>query len=248
MNAYESLAASYDALTYDVPYEKVLDFCKRLFLRFGCQPQTVLDLACGTGSLSVLFSREGCRVYGVDCAEQMLTAASEKTADMENPPFFILQKMQSLRLAEKVDAAVCCLDSINYLTKPKDVQKTFRRVFQSLNDGGVFIFDINSPHKLKGLDGQVFLDETEDVYCVWRCDFSEKKNICRYGIDIFERNGKTWDRTCEEHKEYAYTPQELTDYLRVAGFTKIELFGDRVLRQPKADEQRIYFAAKKEKP
>lgn len=247
MNAYQSLAASYDALTYDVPYEKVLQFCKRLFVRFGCKPRSVLDLACGTGSLSVLLSEEGFRVFGVDCAEQMLTEAAQKSADMENPPFFILQKMQNLHLAQPVDAAVCCLDSINYVTKPADVLKTFRRVYECLNAGGVFVFDINSPYKLRGLNGQVFLDETEDVYCVWRCDFSEKKRICHYGIDMFTFDGAAWQRSCEEHLEYAYTPEELTQYLREAGFSKIEVFGDRVLRAPKQDELRIWFAAKKEK-
>lgn len=247
MSAYETLAASYDGLTYDVPYEKVLQYCKRLFVRYGAKPQSVLDLACGTGSLAVLFAEENLRVYGVDCSEQMLTEAYEKSMQMENPPYWILQKMQNLRLAEPVDACVCCLDSINYLTKPKDVRKTFRRVYDSLTDGGVFIFDVNSPYKLRSLDDQVFLDENEDVYCVWRSTFSEKRNICTYGMDIFERNGDAWERSFEQHEEYAYTPEELCAYLREAGFTKIESFGDRVLRAPKQDELRIYFAAKKEK-
>ena len=246
MNAYASLAESYDALTYDVPYEKVLAFCKRLFARLGAKPKSVLDLACGTGSLAVLFAEEGYQVFGVDCAEQMLTAASEKSMEMQNPPFWILQKMQNLRLAQRVDAAVCCLDSLNYLTRPKDVQRTFSRVYDSLNDGGVFIFDINSPYKLKSLDGQVFLDETDDAYCVWRCSFSQKTNICRYGIDLFSRRGDVWERSWEEHEEYAYEPAQLCAFLREAGFTKIEVFGERVLRAPKEDALRIYFAAKKE--
>ena len=128
MSAYEALAASYDALTYDVPYAKILAFWQKLCKKYRCTPQTVLDLACGTGSLSVLLAQAGYGVIGADCSEQMLTEAAAKTQGMENAPFFIRQKMQNLRLPKPVDAVICCLDSLNYLTKPDDCRKTIRRV------------------------------------------------------------------------------------------------------------------------
>ena len=135
---------------------------------------------------------------------------------------------------------------MNYVTKPSDLQEAFRRVFAVLKPHGLFLFDINTPYKLRGLDGQVFLDETEDAYCVWRTEYSEKRRLCHYGIDLFQRDGDVWLRSQEEHTEYAYTPEELTGYLRVAGFRNIQVYGDRKLRAPRKDELRIWIAAEKE--
>ena len=187
-------------------------------------------------------------MLGVDCSEEMLTVASEKSMELAlpEPPFWICQKMQRLRLPYPVDAAVCCLDSVNYVTKPSDLQEALRRVFAALKPHGLFLFDINTPCKLEGMDGQVFLDETEDTYCVWRAEFSAKKRLCRYGIDLFRREGALWRRSREEHTEYAYTPEELTQYLTAAGFASVAIYGDHTLRAPEEHALRIYFAAEKE--
>ena len=247
VSAYESLAACYDELTYDIPYEKTLTFFERLCAREHVQPHSVLDLACGTGSLSLLLARRGYRVIGADLSSDMLAEAEQKAQALpENRPFFICQPMQRLRLAEPVDAVICALDSLNYVTKPADCRKTFRRVYDALTPGGLFVFDINTPAKLRGLDGQVFLDETDDTYCVWRTEYDEKKRLCYYGMDIFRLEGEHWQRSFEEHIEYAYEPAELQQWLAEAGFTRIRSYGDRVLRAPKEAEQRIYFSAKKE--
>ena len=247
MSCYEALASSYDGLTRDIPYEKYLRFFKKLLHRYGVKAKTVLDLACGTGSLSVLLARSGFQVLGADRSEDMLTVAAEKAMELEeNRPFFIAQPMQRLRLPQPVDACVCALDSINYVTKPQDVQKAFQRVFESLRPGGLFVFDINTPCKLEGLDAQVFLDETEDSYCVWRAEFDRRHQLCRYGMDLFQqRPDGAWERSFEEHVERAYTPQELTGWLTEAGFSQVEQFGDLRLEAPEEHEQRIFFAAKK---
>ena len=247
MSCYEALAASYDGLTRDIPYEKYLRFFKTLLRRHGVTATTVLDLACGTGSLSVLLAKHGYRVLGVDRSEEMLTVAAEKAMELEeNQPFFVAQPMQRLRIHEPVDACVCALDSINYVTKPQDVQKAFRCVYKSLRPGGLFVFDINTPYKLEGLDGQVFLDETEDSYCVWRAVYDKRHSLCRYGMDLFQQaNDGLWERSFEEHVERAYTPEELSQWLTDAGFAQVERFANLRLEAPKADELRIFFAAKK---
>ena len=95
------------------------------------------------------------------------------------------------------------------------------------------------------MDGQVFLDEDEDVYCVWRGEFDEETNICSYGMDLFQRQGGLWTRSFEEHQEYAYSAAQLVGYLKQAGFTRIEVFGDRRLDAPADGEQRIYLKARK---
>ena len=165
--------------------------------------------------------------------------------DMENPPRFVLQPLQELHLPVAVDLAVCALDSLDYITDPNDCKEAIRRVYKALNPGGIFIFDVNTPEKLRAMDGQVFLDEDDDVYCVWRGEFDEKTNICSYGMDLFQRRGKVWNRSFEEHQEYAYSADQLVSYLKAAGFTKIKVYGDRKLEAPRPGEQRIYLKARK---
>jgi len=247
MSSYEALAVSYDRLTDDVAYAEVLAYLEQLLQEKGKKPESVLDLACGTGSLSVLLAQRGYRVLGADLSEDMLAVAYEKSMHMEeNRPYFIHQSMQKLRLPYTVDCVVCCLDSLNYLTNPEDCRTAIRRVYQALSPGGIFLFDVNTPEKLRAMDGQVFLDEDDDVYCVWRASFSQEERICAYGMDIFQRIGPVWHRSEEEHLEYAYEPEELRSYLEEAGFTGITIYGDRSLQPPREGEQRIYFAACKE--
>ncbi len=247
MDAYNALAASYDRLTWDVDYAAVVAFYKAILRSENLRPRTAVDLACGTGSVAALLAEDGIRVTGVDMSEEMLTVACSKTAAMENPPRFVCQKLQQLCLPRGVDLAVCALDSINYITDPADCQAAMKRVYKALNPGGLFIFDINTPQKLRAMDGQVFLDEDDDVFCVWRGEFDENTNICSYGMDLFQRKGNVWERSFEEHREYAYSAQMLTDFLRQAGFTSIRVFGDRSMDQPGENDQRIYIKARKGK-
>ena len=146
-----------------------------------------------------------------------------------------------------MDLAVCALDGLDYILDPKDCENAICRVYKALNPGGIFIFDVNTPEKLRAMDGQVFLDEDEDVYCVWRGEFDEQTNICSYGMDLFQRHGDVWRRSFEEHQEYAYTVEQLTEFLRSAGFTHIRVYADGKLESPAAGEHRIYFSARKGK-
>ena len=247
MDAYKNLAASYDRLTNDVDYAATVDFYEQILAREGLKPRTCVDLACGTGSVTAILAERGYQVTGVDMSEEMLTEAAMKTMDMENPPVFSCQLLQQLRLPRAVDMAVCALDSLDYITDPADCAEAIRRAYRALNPGGIFIFDVNTPEKLRAMDGQVFLDEDDDVYCVWRGEFDEETNICSYGMDLFQREGKVWHRSFEEHREYAYSRAQLTGYLRAAGFTHIEVYADRLFEEPREGEQRIYFKARKGK-
>ena len=247
MGAYHALASSYDRLTNDVDYEAVVDFYRQILTAESLQPRTAVDLACGTGSVALLLAQSGMQVTAVDMSEEMLCIAAQKAQTLVTPPRFVCQKLQELCLPRGVDLAVCALDSLDYIIDPTDCQEAIRRVYRVLNPGGCFIFDVNTPEKLRAMDGQVFLDEDDDVYCVWRGEFHEAENICCYGMDLFQRQGNTWRRTFEEHREYAYSTQQLLQYLKVAGFTAIEVYGDRRFERPAPDEQRIYFKARKGK-
>lgn len=247
MSAYETLASAYDGLTSDIDYGKTLEFLEAILAQDLIRPQTVVDLACGTGSMSLLLAKKGYRVIGVDISEEMLTEAAFKASSLsENAPWFVRQSMDRLRLPVAADAVFCLLDSINYVTDPEKCRKTFRSVYKALTQRGVFLFDINTAFKLHSLDGQVFLDENSESYCVWRVDFDQEERICYYGIDLFRKKGSLWERSFEQHSEYAYEPEELVRWLREAGFTRVDLYGDCRMESPGEQEQRIYFAAYKE--
>ena len=245
MGAYEALAASYDRLTNDVEYEATVNVYEEILRQEGLKPRTAVDLACGTGSVAAILARRGLRVTAVDMSEEMLTVAQQKTAEMENPPRFLCQPLQRLWLDRGVDLAVCALDSLDYITNPADCAEAIRRIYKALNPGGIFIFDVNTPEKLRAMDGQVFLDEDDDVYCVWRGEFDASSNICSYGMDLFRREGEHWLRSFEEHREYAYSREQLEGFLRDAGFIHIRVYGDRTLAEPGDKELRMYFSARK---
>jgi len=247
MDAYHNLAVSYDRLTNDVDYGATVDFYYEILKREGLSPRSAVDLACGTGSVAVLLAQKELRVTAVDLSEEMLTVARQKAMTLENQPLFLCQNLKDLYLPRGVDLAVCALDSLDYITDPADCAEAIRRVYKVLNPGGIFIFDVNTPEKLRAMDGQVFLDEDEDVYCVWRGEFDEETNICSYGMDLFQRRGSLWERSFEEHREYAYSQEQLVGYLKNAGFTHIAVYGDRRFTAPEAGEQRIYIKARKGK-
>lgn len=245
MSSYKTLAGFYDQLTEDVAYEKRAAFVERLMGHSQVPVHTVLDLACGTGTMTCLLARRGYEMIAVDGSEDMLATAREKAAGLPGvQPLFLCQDMPHLDLYGTVEAGICCLDSINYLTRPQDVQRTFQRLGLFIQPGGVLVFDVLGPGYLQKLDGQVFLDEDEEVYCVWRAEFSKRSKICTYYMDIFARKeGDLWERSVECHRERSYSVDELKTWLEAAGFTKIRTYGDCRMSAPREDEGRIYFCA-----
>lgn len=244
---YGPLAACYDAMTTDVGYPQWADFLEKLFRRSGFPVHSVLDLACGTGTMACLLADRGYEVIGVDFSPDMLAQAMEKALDVsEERPIFLCQPMEKLDLYGTVDACVCLLDSVNHMTSPKRLQQAIQRVHLFLEPGGLFVFDIHTPAHLESLDGQVFLDETEGDFCVWRTEYAPRRRICTYDMDIFRREeGGLWSRGQETHEEFAYTPQELEDMLAAAGFVEIRQYGGLKLRPPVPGEDRIFFTARK---
>lgn len=245
---YGFLAPSYDALTRDVDYAGLCGYLERQFQRARCPVKTVLDLACGTGSLTWLLAERGYETIGVDLSGEMLAQARDKGgADFDGiAPLFLQQSMDKLDLYGTIDACVCCLDSVNYVTRPAMLRRAFQRVHTFLMPGGVFLFDARTPQALAAMDAQIFLDEDADTYCVWQGEFSSKRRICTYYMDIFRREaGESWSRGQEEHREYAYTQEELTEMLRFAGFSDIKCYGGRTRRAPRPEDDRVFFFARK---
>lgn len=245
MSSYGFLAGSYDALTQDVGYDALAGFLETLFARAKRPVRTVLDLACGTGTLTWLLAARGYETIGVDQSPEMLAQAAGKTGDGVRP-MFLCQPMQRLDLYGDIDACVCCLDSVNYVTNPATLLRAFDRVHTFLAPGGVFIFDVRTPEALAAMDGQVFTDEAADVFCHWRGDYDHRRRICAWAMDIFRREGALWRREHEEHRQFAYTASELTEMLAEVGFAHVRQFGNRKLRPPRDGEDRIFFFVRKD--
>ena len=160
MSSYDFLAGCYDRLTYDVDYSAWADYVEQQFAKHPLPGNTILDLACGTGSLTRELALRGYEMIGADQSPEMLAEATEKNRGIAPvEPIFLCQPMEKLDLYGTIDACVCCLDSVNYVTDPKKLARAFQRVCLFLMPGGMFLFDINTCEKLEGLDGQVFLDE-----------------------------------------------------------------------------------------
>ena len=240
---YGPLAARYDALTGDVPYEALETWYETAFAHSGRAVHTVLDLCCGTGTLSLLLAERGYEMICVDASEEMLSVFQQKLCELPEgvvAPMLLCQRAEELDLYDTVDAAVCSLDGVNYM-RPETLPEVFRRLHLFVAPGGMLVFDVNTAAKLAALDGQVFLDETEDTYCVWRTEYH--RGLCTYYMDLFRRRGDgAWRRSAEVHRQRAYSVEELTAWLAAAGFGDVRVYGDMRMRRPRADEQRVYIS------
>ena len=246
MDAYTVLARGYDRLTADVDYGRWADYVERHFRKLKRPVRRVVELACGTGSLACLLARRGYSVAAVDLSPDMLTVAEQKCRGLDVT--LLCQDMSRLDLPPgQTDAVICCLDSVNYITRPAALRRAFRRVYGALAPGGLFLFDVKTPATLEGADGQTYLDEDGGIYCVWRADWYPRRRVCAYGLDLFLQNEDgLWERGGEYHEEYAYTMDELDGFLREAGFRRVRQYGDKVMAAPKEGAQRVFFSAGKD--
>jgi SAM-dependent methyltransferase len=219
VSAYGGLAASYDALQSEVDYGALAESCVSLFALAERKVETVLDLACGTGSLLCVLAERGFETIGTDGSPDMLSVAAQKCAALPEGcvrPLLLGQSMQELDLYGTVDAAVCTLDGLNYLDADA-LRETLRRLRLFIAPGGVFIFDVNTLERFRSMDGRVFASESDDALSVWRCRFDGVE--CLIEMDVFARAGRLWSRAREEHVEFFHSPERLSGALREAGFS-----------------------------
>lgn len=240
MNSYGPLSRFYDTFTGDVPYDDFAGLYEKLLGLSAGDGGLLLDLCCGTGTLSLIFASRGYEVIGVDASPDMLAVATEKTEKGEYPvkPMFLCQEASELDLYGTVSGAFCALDAINYISSA-DLKELFRRLRLFIEPGGILAFDLHSPEHLRELHGETFVDETEDTLCLWRAFFDEEEAALFYGMDIFTRDGEKWNRFQEEHIEYAHDPAELCRMLEGAGFARCEIIKDGV----QCDMGRIFIRA-----
>lgn len=240
MNAYGPLAFWYDRLTLDIPYEVFVDFYEKEFSADGGEFKILLDLCCGTGTLTWLLAERGYEMIAADASPDMLMQAASKAAEVSVPPLFLCQDASALDLYGTVDAAVCSLDGMNYIPE-SELPEVFHRLHLFVRPGGILIFDIKTPEWFRSVDGSVSVDETEDMLCLWRAEFDTEENAICYGMDIFSKSGSLWRRDSEEHIEYAHSPERLAELLEIAGFENVRLCCDC----PQSDGGRLFITAKR---
>lgn len=248
MEQYSSLYCVYDELNESCDYDKLADFlCEVIKENEKTNTSLVLDLACGTGKLTFKLRERGYDMTAIDLSSGMLSVAHEYAVKNEiNDVLFLCQNMTEFELYGTVDACVCTLDSINYLTKLSDVKKCFSLVHNYLIPDGVFIFDINTPYRFKEIYGNNdFILENENSLCAWQNEYNEKSKICKFYLSIFKENQDgSYDRFDEIQKEKCYSKKQIEDALLECGFEIITVYGDTNKKVADNTDEKWYFVAK----
>lgn len=250
MAGYGDFAYYYDLLTENVDYESRCDYISTLLAENGVGKGILLDLACGTGTVSLIMSEKGYDVIGVDASEEMLSQAQEKKIEAQCDVIFLCQKMEELDLFGTINAAVCTLDSINHVTEEKTVAEIFRRVSLFMEDKGIFLFDVNTPYKHREVLGDnTFIYDMDNVYCVWQ-NSTDENLLTKVSLDIFEKDTQQEDdevyyRYYEDFYEKGYDLERLKELLGENKFEVIAVYEEMTRESIKDDTQRAVFIARK---
>lgn len=247
--SYGVFSEFYDALTANVSYDTVAQVLGSLLTRYGKGRGLLLDLACGTGSVSVRLAEKGYEVIGVDLSPEMLSEAQNKAYSAGQNILFLCQDMTKLDLYGTVDAAVCTLDGLCHLPDEESVFAALQKVSLFMNPGGVFLFDVNSVYKHRAVLGNnTFVYDTDDVYCVWQNTLLSDGVTVQMDLDFFEPVSDAGDyvRQSERFTERAYPRETLEAMLKKAGFTVLDVF-DGYSEKPAHDtSERLLFAVRKD--
>jgi len=246
--SYSYFAEYYDTLTQNADYQKRAEYFLELLKKHGHDAGLTLDLACGTGTLTLELSKRGIDIFGCDMSADMLSIAQQKAYENDQNIMFICQKMQNLQLFGKINTCISTLDSINHLSSAKDVQKTFDRVNHYLNDNGIFVFDLNTVYKHKYILGNnCYIYDTENVFCAWQNDYYEKDHEVVITLNFFERAGKSYQRSTEQFSERAYSDADVRQMAENTGFQVEAVYDDMSFEGLKENSQRaVYVLRKKE--
>ena len=272
-DGYGMIAHVYDKLNSEIDYSEWADFNERLFEKYlTARPEIVLDLACGTGSMTLEMVRRGYDMIGVDGSEDMLSVAYDRWIDLciENEekgdgehtlkrPLYLLQDMREFELYGTVGAVLCCLDSINYLIEDGAVERCFSCVHNYLDPDGLFVFDVNTPYKFENIysdNAYILEDEMPDgnggdgkrqIYCGWQNHYDRESGICDFYLSLFEEKDGVYQRSDECQRERCHTAEKLGTMLKNNGFELLGIFGDTDMNEPKADCERYYIVARAKK-
>lgn len=245
--SYSSFAGVYDALTINVDYKKRAEYIASILKDFNITDGLLLDLACGTGSLSVEFSKMGYEVIATDASPEMLMEAQEKAYDEEQSIMFLCQRMEETDLYGTVRAIVCALDSINHLESVEQLKQTFCVLKNFIDDGGIMIFDVNTIYKHQSVLGNnTFIYDEKNVYCVWQNRLLKDNRTVNINLDFFVKDGDVYQRFNENFCETAFSDEEITASAEENGFKVIKCYRDLSCGGPKDDTERVYYVIRRE--
>ncbi len=238
-------SAVYDKLQ-DADYKSIAEYYKEAFRRFGKETELVLDLGCGTGSITLELADAGYDMIGVDLSWEMLDIARSKAEEKGKDILFLNQDMTDFELYGTVDAIVSTLDSVNYITEEGGVLQMMKLCKNYLNPGGIFIFDINSEYKLKEVLGcNTFVYDEEDVFYVWQNYYDEESEICDFELNFFVKDGENYKRFDEYQSEKVYKEKELREYAKSAGLEVLGVFDGYSFNEADENTERLVFVLKK---
>jgi SAM-dependent methyltransferase len=239
---YAHVASFYDALMYSIPYADWVDYVERLWRIHSVTPRRVLDLACGTGTVSILLAKRGYQVVGVDRSEPMLAEARRKAAAAGVDIQFYCQNAAELKLKDKFDACICLYDSLNYILDDESLLAAFRGVRRSLRPEGMFLFDLNS---LYSFQMELFSQASSPGATVgydWHSHFDPTCRVADIQMHFEPPNGAPFDIV---HYERAYLVEEILSLLRKARFRLVEMYDAYSLLPPGRYSERIFYLAQK---
>ena len=250
MNEYRALGAFYDRLMPQTDYEARADYLLALFARFGTQPNSVLDLACGTGEMTKTLAKRGYDMTGVDASADMLMEARDKVDGFTPSVLLLQQDMRELDLRDTVDGAICLQDSLSHLLKTAEIEAVFARLRLFVAPGGLVLFDVNTPYKHREILGNNdFILETDGLVCNWQNLYTDKTGIVDMQLDFFEEQpdgcyARYTDRVCER----AYALKTWKTMLEKSGFALCAVFADGTFDTPADDCERWMLVAKNLRP
>lgn len=243
---YDILARFYDRFQ-DVDYEAFTDYYEAVFQRYGLNPKLILDLGCGTGNVTLPLARRGYEMIALDASEEMLRLGMEKANAEGLDILFLHQDMTDFELYGTVDAMVCALDGVNYLTEDGDVHAMLKLLHYYLNPGGILVFDINTPYKFRQvLNNNTFVYDEDDAFCIWENELEEDAGICHFDLTFFLQNPDgTYTRREEYQQERVYSVEELLGIIEECSLSCLGVFDNLSFAPPKADSDRLFFVVKR---
>ena len=245
---YNAIARVYDKLNAEIDYGAWADFIEACFDRYlSRRPSLVLDLACGTGSMTLSLADRGYDMIGIDGSAEMLSEAYNRSSGRTDI-LWLQQDMRSFELYGTVGAVTCCLDSLNYLTKTDDLMRTLLHVHNYLNPDGLFLFDVNSPWKFEHIygDNDIILEDREGKsVCCWRNGYDRDSGLCTFDLTIFTENADgRYSRSDAVQQERCYSEGRLRRALERCGFEVLGFFGDYDFAPASETDERWYVAAR----
>jgi len=246
MEAYTGFAAVYDMFMDNIPYEEWCEYLTGLLHDYGVKDGLLLDLGCGTGSLTELLAERGYDMIGIDYSEEMLDLAMEKRMESGNDILYLCQDMREFELYGTVGAVVSICDCMNYITEPEDLVTVFELVNNYLDPEGIFIFDLNTEYKYETVMGDsTIAEDREDSSFIWENQYEKEEKINIYDVSIFIKEKEDLYRKYHEtHYQRAYSLEEIREALEEAGMEFVTAYDAFTKEPPKEDSERIYVVAR----